>query len=183
MEWVTMIEDILKDIVNTEELPENGLFLQANTGRSGDKIVSYSVCIFEPDYPLGNEKQIPTSNALVMNIREKKSRLEMMVSHVQADDIELPMDAEKKRTPSATYTSIIMDKDSVNLEDYIKRNCDYVLSRYVSKASSFACCSKFIECSNAKKCVHENKLYSKACQYRMNLEAGRIFYGKNRNVE
>ena len=34
-----------------------------------------------------------------------------------------------------------------------------------------------------KKCVHENKLYSKGCQYRRNLDAGRIFYGKNRNID
>ncbi len=49
--------------------------------------------------------------------------------------------------------------------------------------SSFGCCSMFNECSDAKKCVHENKLYSKACMYRRHLDDGRIFYGKNRNID
>lgn len=45
----------------------------------------------------------------------------------------------------------------------------------------FGCCSKFIECSDAKKCLHSEPIYSKSCAYRKNLEAGRIFYGKNKN--
>ena len=47
----------------------------------------------------------------------------------------------------------------------------------------FGCCSRFVECSDARKCVHENKLFSMACHYRHNLDNGRIFYGKNKNVD
>ena len=46
----------------------------------------------------------------------------------------------------------------------------------------FGCCEKYIECSDAKKCLHPDKLYSRVCIYRKNLESGRIFYGKNKNV-
>ena len=52
-----------------------------------------------------------------------------------------------------------------------------------SKPSSFGCCHKYIECSDARKCLHDDLNYSEGCIYRQNLEAGRIFYGKNRNVD
>lgn len=47
----------------------------------------------------------------------------------------------------------------------------------------FGCCGKYTQCSNAKKCLHEDLFYAKACYYKRNLEAGHIFYGENRNVE
>ena len=40
----------------------------------------------------------------------------------------------------------------------------------------FGCCSKYKQCSDAGKCIHEDLLYSSACEYRRNLEAGKIFY-------
>ncbi len=46
----------------------------------------------------------------------------------------------------------------------------------------FGCCDKFVQCSDAKKCVHSDLLYSTACMYRKNLENNKIFYGKNKNT-
>ncbi len=46
----------------------------------------------------------------------------------------------------------------------------------------FGCCSKYEQCSDARKCIHAYKLYAKGCQYRKNLEKGLIFYGKNKNI-
>ena len=47
----------------------------------------------------------------------------------------------------------------------------------------FGCCSRYERCSDAKKCIHPDFILSRACAYRKNLETGRIFYGKNRNIE
>jgi len=47
---------------------------------------------------------------------------------------------------------------------------------------SFACCSRYVQCSDAKKCIHPQQVYAKQCWYRENLENGKIFYGKNKNV-
>lgn len=58
------------------------------------------------------------------------------------------------------------------------------LSDIVSKASasdSFGCCSNYRKCSDAKRCVIADRVSSVNCLYRRNLEAGRIFYGKNAN--
>lgn len=47
---------------------------------------------------------------------------------------------------------------------------------------SFGCCAFYEKCSDKKECVHEDQLYSSACEYRKNLDSGRIFYGKNKNI-
>ena len=58
---------------------------------------------------------------------------------------------------------------------------DYSVNTF-EPADKFGCCSKYIECSNAKRCLHENLFYAKACFYRKNLESGKIFYGENKNI-
>lgn len=46
----------------------------------------------------------------------------------------------------------------------------------------FGCCSSFIQCSDARQCIRTD-LRAKACIYRnQNLEKGKIFYGKNKNI-
>lgn len=44
------------------------------------------------------------------------------------------------------------------------------------------CCSRYLECSDAKTCVHPDKVFALDCGYRKILNSGRIFYGKNRNI-
>lgn len=46
-------------------------------------------------------------------------------------------------------------------------------------AELFGCCNSYVECSNAGHCIRQD--YT-GCYYRKNLEAGRIFYGKNAGV-
>ena len=45
------------------------------------------------------------------------------------------------------------------------------------------CCSHYLECSNAKKCIHPDYDISLPCGYRRVLSSGRIFYGENRNMD
>lgn len=45
----------------------------------------------------------------------------------------------------------------------------------------FACCHSFMQCSDAKACLYPEDRFYNGCEYRKNLEAGRIFYGKNAN--
>ena len=49
-------------------------------------------------------------------------------------------------------------------------------------ASEFDCCSRYMECSNARKCVNPLPERGLLCGYRKKLENGIIFYGENRNV-
>lgn len=44
------------------------------------------------------------------------------------------------------------------------------------------CCSHYMDCSDALHCVQTDPLISMACIYRQNLKAGKVFYGKNKNI-
>ena len=45
------------------------------------------------------------------------------------------------------------------------------------------CCSRYLECSDARKCVHPDPSFALACGYRKILASGRIYYGANRNID
>ena len=49
------------------------------------------------------------------------------------------------------------------------------------KADVFACCAYYTQCSDQRSCLLAHDPEYRGCLYRKNLEAGRIFYGKNRN--
>ncbi len=72
------------------------------------------------------------------------------------------------------YDSLMYFKDSFSkLYLFLESNyCD----------DEFGCCHLYNECSDAKKCIHANIVFSNACYYKKNLKNGLIFYGKNRNV-
>lgn len=90
---------------------------------------------------------------------------------------------KKKKNTVPTHVIISFPTDNSEFYNYVESIILYKLAHYRTKNSTFSCCSKFHQCSNEKKCVHENKLYSTACTYRKNLDNGRIFYGQNRNVD
>ena len=72
--------------------------------------------------------------------------------------------------------------EKINFQDI--KNSKQLLDKEITKLFSFetlGCCSRYVECSDAKTCLHPDFLYaSGACMYKKNLDAGRIFYGKNR---
>lgn len=62
---------------------------------------------------------------------------------------------------------------------------DYFLSMFINSSpiqEPFGCCHNFILCSDALKCIHPDPIFSSGCMYRENLEQGKVFYGKNRNI-
>lgn len=184
-DWKRAIQSMLDTIVHERDLPKHSLYLKANVSRDGQKIVSYSVLIDEPDYPLPrNGKRVPLHISTVLRIKETRKRIELLICTSVFKYVAAPEEAEIKNVEAdSANTHVLFPKGSYSLVSYIKRITEYELENYVSQAATFGCCNKFIECSDAKRCVHENKLYSKACSYRANLESGRIFYGKNRNIE
>lgn len=52
-----------------------------------------------------------------------------------------------------------------------------------SVGDTFGCCSKYVECSDAKACIQEHEQWAKGCYYRKNLINGKIYYGKNVNIK
>lgn len=191
-DWVLETEKMLNSLIKKYELPEGSLYLSHNASRDDpNKIVSYSICIWEPNYPaLPNEK--PGQNKIVATINpstaiSRPDDLDINLRETQEGDLRmfLPSDAisidQTESEIKSKTQRIRFNKYSPNIVDYLMHNTEYCVDGYVSKADRFGCCSRFVACSDALKCVHPNKLYSKACMYRSNLEQGRVFYGKNKN--
>ncbi len=181
------LQSLLDELILSNELPENSIHIYSNLSAKGKKSgqeTSKSICIYEPDYPaVKNDINNPGRNLVIMNIQDKNG-IELLVRNSQYELISAPETANVKSLPSdKDFKHVLFSWDDDSIYDYIKNNIIYCLKTYHSNAKSFGCCSRFIECSDAMKCVHENKLYSTACSYRKNLENGKIFYGKNNNNE
>lgn len=50
-------------------------------------------------------------------------------------------------------------------------------------SADFGCCSHYVECSDALRCIQQDRLLSMSCQYKRNLYHGKVFYGKNKNIK
>ena len=61
----------------------------------------------------------------------------------------------------------------------VHKIADYLRSSVT--VQRFGCCNRFIQCSDARRCLYFDCFDALGCYYRENLESGRIFYGKNRN--
>jgi len=80
------------------------------------------------------------------------------------------------------YIRVLIDEERP-LESYhnllIKAATESV-NRYPKE---WDCCSRYMDCSNAKTCTHPDKGFALGCGYRRILSSGRVFYGKNRNID
>lgn len=96
--------------------------------------------------------------------------------------ISLPENVSLKYIDSDIANAIVnFPTGENNFNTFVHDILDYSVNTF-EPSDKFGCCSKYIECSNAKKCLHENLFYSKSCFYRKNLESGKIFYGENKNI-
>lgn len=87
------------------------------------------------------------------------------------------------------YTTVI---ESSGWAKVTTQSVDYILSiakeafeialKSYHPNEVFGCCSRYVQCSDAGKCLHPCQLYALGCQYRVNLEAGSVFYGVHKNV-
>ena len=88
-----------------------------------------------------------------------------------------------KQLPSdSKYIRILIEKDRPieSYHDFLVKIAGETVNRYPKE---WDCCSRYLECSNAKTCVHPDKSFALGCGYRKILNSGRIFYGKNRNID
>ena len=180
-------------VVRKWDLPHRSVAVFPNMGQKGKsnegKIVSYSVAISESDYPatdadLRDERRMKciTFKKAKQDIVEILPIRNVVLELVGIPDgaIALPQDKTDRETDSRKLAIPI---GSEYIVKFFKNIVELKLKVYESSyASSFGCCCLFEECSDAKRCIHPNRLYSTACAYRHNLENGRIFYGKNKNI-
>ena len=183
--FVVVLQNLLGAIVKEKHLPEGGLILQDN---KGETVTTHSICICEMPSPRA-QGDVPVVKS-ILNVRKPRK--------AGADHVILklpPWLFEHAARPEGVTGELKSPKDaspfynvSVPLEktlasQYVKALILERLAVYSTRESPFGCCGLFERCSDAGRCLHDNQFYSTACSYRHNLEQGRIFYGKNRNVK
>lgn len=66
--------------------------------------------------------------------------------------------------------------------EYSDLMCSILHEQLNSFPTEFGCCSRYIECSDERKCIHPDLNMALGCAYRKNLQKGKVFYGKNKNI-
>ena len=121
-----------------------------------------------------------------MFCRLKKLKTKTVISFPEwllANDSRFPFQRpEPKGSENALFFDFVFDQrfESVAFLDWSKLKKKEIFRALGD--TSFACCSAFVRCSDARECLHQTDIYYNHCYYRENLEAGRIFYGKNKNI-
>lgn len=78
------------------------------------------------------------------------------------------------------YIRVTIGENPLDLyADFLSSLAGIAVDRY---PKDWDCCSRYTECSDAKRCVHPDKLMALTCGYRKVLNTGKIYYGKNCNV-
>lgn len=70
-------------------------------------------------------------------------------------------------------------RDIFKLDNEILNIYKFLFLQYA--VEDFGCCSRYIQCSDNKKCIHNDVKFRLGCLYKRNLDKNRIFYGKNKN--
>ena len=99
------------------------------------------------------------------------------------DDIMGVLYPSKKNLKEGQFYAIsdLSSAEMLQLVDLLKRRKNVTFRNIITE--TFACCNSFVQCSDAKACLHAKDRNYNGCYYRKNLESGRIFYGKNRNID
>ncbi len=166
-EFKTKIERLVNMCI--EALAKGNAFFDSTRKRYELKINKYSETIF-----LCNSAIIR-----IKPLKNKKINLELSKKYIDLFKLQ----------DIARYTKSDANWGKFTFDDYVAKrvidNIDEVFKQcYMEEsAESFSCCSKYVECSDQKKCIHPDIKFAQDCKYKKNLENGRIFYGKNCNIE
>lgn len=162
----------IKKLINPDFFKSSKIKLQENKGAYDSIVIQ-----LEPNAYRSN-----TTSALFARLKLSGKQKYISFSSNYADTF--------KRT-EIPFFSIKSDPDfiRVSIGTLFDTNNEHTLSTVFNNIfltsfsfQKFDCCGKFKECSNAKKCLHDDIIYSSACVYRKHLENGRIFYGENKNI-
>jgi len=177
-----IIQNIFQDIITEMELPSDSLYIHSNKGKGEGKETSKSLCISNPEYPkIPHKNNTQTKSAVILNILIK-NKIELVVKNIQFKALSVPDEATIKDVNSdKEFTHVVFEKETQSLYNYIKAHTICCINNY-EFSDTFGCCSLYTKCSDARRCLHENKLYSKGCYYRKNLDSGQVFYGESQNT-
>ena len=164
LEAFEIIEPHLKKVLLNDNLSPNNVFFWQSTAETAQFSSVYAF----------NENNLLTR----ISFRGKQpyislsSRFENLV----------PSDVEiiKRKSDNDYFRIPIESPESIaNFIDLFCEILDILIDAYPTE---FGCCSRFVECSNERKCIHPDQKMALRCAYRKNLKKGKIFYGANKNA-
>lgn len=182
------LSKLCEDLVAELKLPIKGLFVNPN---KNEKVKSVSICINEPPYPMfkSDVGRVFTATSILLINRATTKRdadkINVFVKLADFENVDIPRNATilpKTKDDELDHYIVQFNEKDEMLFDYASKLIKRDVKNYSTKEKSFGCCSQMIACSDARECVHANRLYSTACMYRHHLENGEIFYGVNKNV-
>lgn len=170
---LNLMNKLLEELIIKHKLPQDGLYVLENKGAKNS---TYTLVINEQPFPVINKNVISRSMIILNFIPVKPGITELIIKNKLISILPYPTSLNYKEVKSDKINQhLLMFNDDVNALEYIKSLIEYCLSIYESSVT-FGCCSKYMECSKQKECLHENKLYSTGCMYRKKIENGVIYF-------
>ncbi|MBR6396618.1 MAG: hypothetical protein IKS09_06595 [Lachnospiraceae bacterium] len=170
--WKAALHSVMPAMSKEFGLFDDSLSIKANLGKD-QKITSYGVYVYEPD--LVEDRKNVSRNTILARVKEDILKTNPNIVSVDSKNPNLKEYGEATEISNGRF-SVRIDKNTNKLVDCLIDCIRYGINNYTPKAAGFACCARYKECSKEGKCIHPNYLYAKACEYRKNLEKGRIFY-------
>lgn len=184
-ECMPSIDKLLKRKEKEWGMPEGTLSYTVSISQAKDKkgkIASIGVFINEEEYPrVKPDKPVYKHGDVVIRFMPEPDSYvgKTYMFYVLRDKIsatKLSIGEDRTIKSDTTYNHYRVNINDAYIDEFLNELLDYSFKNYKTSAAAFGCCSKYKQCSDAKKCLHCNLLYATACQYRKNLEAGKIFY-------
>lgn len=169
------LKEIFVKISKDFALPENTFSIKENyskIGANAGNLISTEIDIQEYAYPPDNSI---TGTSLVLYLKPNKNYYELLIRRDRLSHILIPNTAKIKESSDKIYEHILFNFKDPSIYNFVETNILFCLENYTS-SNTFSCCARYKECSASAKCLHPNTLYAKGCQYRKNLENGKIFY-------
>lgn len=188
-----LVDDLSKSakkLVQEKGFDDYAVSIRTNKTKSE---VNYPIEFNDIPYPFdetnGKDRMVTSTIATLAEKSERSKFAGCVEIRLRGDwwkhGIAFPLFAIRKetdlrgKTGENVYISLADNALKAFLVDLIR----YRLDHYESSFPSFGCCHLYSECSDAGICLQKSRSYSSACQYRKNLDAGRVFYGKKSSEE
>lgn len=117
--------------------------------------------------------------AFRLRLRKNSRYIEVPLDSQSVVQVIAPPDKQKKVT--GDFWRVKLDNEHIG--EYADVLASVLQDAINRLPKEWDCCSRYMECSNAKRCVHPDPALALKCGYRKILASGKIYYGENRNVD
>lgn len=114
-------------------------------------------------------------HAFSIEYSPKKEKFKIAFSPAYQDLLPPSVKLEEAKSTNAVRIEIASAEELHALDKIIIKIFENAATKDIG------CCSRYLECSDARHCVNPSSDISLHCAYRQNLNKGLIFYGENKN--